>query len=204
MEVEPGDTLYLPRGWLHQALTSDEDSLHLTVGVNVVTWLDALRAALDRLRGRRRLPAGARPPTARARRSSSSAWPPHLEPDDVLAAARRRLAGRRRPILDGQLSELRALDTLVGRHACWNAGPPSCTSSSTETTAGSASPGRDERSGFRRTRAGEVESLAAAHGPFSASELDGGLDEAGRLVLVRRLVREGFLRRARVASDGDD
>ena len=43
----PGDTLYLPRGWLHEALTSDSDSLHLTVGVNVVTWLDAFKAALD-------------------------------------------------------------------------------------------------------------------------------------------------------------
>ena len=45
--LEPGDTLYMPRGWLHEALTSDEDSLHLTIGVNVYTWLDALRAALD-------------------------------------------------------------------------------------------------------------------------------------------------------------
>ena len=45
--LEPGDTLYMPRGWLHQALTSDEDSLHLTIGVSVYTWLDALRAALD-------------------------------------------------------------------------------------------------------------------------------------------------------------
>lgn len=50
----PGDTLYLPRGWLHEALTSDEDSLHLTIGVNVVTWLDALRGrARSRSRSRR-------------------------------------------------------------------------------------------------------------------------------------------------------
>ncbi len=30
--------------------------------------------------------------------------------------------------------------------------------------------------------------------PFLPSELPGDLDDAGRLVLVRRLVREGFLR----------
>ena len=45
--LRPGDMLYLPRGWLHEALTSDSDSLHLTVGVNVVTWLDAFKAALE-------------------------------------------------------------------------------------------------------------------------------------------------------------
>ena len=48
--LRAGDTLYLPRGWLHQALTSDSDSLHITVGVNVRTWLDEARAALDALR----------------------------------------------------------------------------------------------------------------------------------------------------------
>jgi hypothetical protein len=40
----------------------------------------------------------------------------------------------------------------------------------------------------------EVEHVAAASGPFSARELPGELDDEGRLVLVRRLVREGFLR----------
>ena len=47
LTLRAGDTLYLPRGWLHDALTSDTDSLHITVGVNVHTWVDAFRAALD-------------------------------------------------------------------------------------------------------------------------------------------------------------
>ena len=36
--------------------------------------------------------------------------------------------------------------------------------------------------------------MAESAGPFSAAELPGPLDEQARLVLVRRLVREGFLR----------
>ena len=44
-------------------------------------------------------------------------------------------------------------------------------------------------------RAGAALAAAAAvEGPFTAAELPGPIDEAGRLVLVRRLVREGFLR----------
>ncbi|NUT55817.1 MAG: hypothetical protein HOQ03_07525, partial [Thermoleophilia bacterium] len=42
-----GDTLYLPRGWLHQAMTTDTDSLHITVGINVRRWVDEARAALE-------------------------------------------------------------------------------------------------------------------------------------------------------------
>ena len=45
--LRAGDTLYLPRGWLHQALTSSSDSLHVTVGVNVRRWIDEARALID-------------------------------------------------------------------------------------------------------------------------------------------------------------
>ena len=41
--------------------------------------------------------------------------------------------------------------------------------------------------------------LVEAEGPLTARALPGPLDDAGRLVLVRRLVREGFLR----LVDGD-
>ena len=39
----------------------------------------------------------------------------------------------------------------------------------------------------------EVEFLASADAEFSAANLPGDLDQESRLVLVRRLVREGFL-----------
>ena len=45
--LEAGDTLYLPRGWPHEATTSQDESLHLTIGMHPPTRLDALRAALQ-------------------------------------------------------------------------------------------------------------------------------------------------------------
>ena len=44
--LEAGDTLYLPRGFLHQAESLDEHSVHLTIGIHVFTWLDLLSVAL--------------------------------------------------------------------------------------------------------------------------------------------------------------
>ena len=38
--------LYLPRGWVHEAGTSDEASLHLTLGVHVFRWVDLVCEAV--------------------------------------------------------------------------------------------------------------------------------------------------------------
>ncbi|MFI8003461.1 cupin domain-containing protein [Streptomyces sp. NPDC086010] len=52
--LEPGDVLYLPRGWLHAARAQGEISIHLTFGVH--TWTrhalaeQLVQAALDALR----------------------------------------------------------------------------------------------------------------------------------------------------------
>jgi hypothetical protein len=61
--LEPGDCLYLPRGFVHQADARDEPSVHLTIGIHVFTWLDLLSAALGQVAGqnedlRRALPVG--------------------------------------------------------------------------------------------------------------------------------------------------
>jgi hypothetical protein len=45
----------------------------------------------------------------------------------------------------------------------------------------------------------EVAFVAETEEPFTAADLPGGLDDESRLVLVRRLVREGFLRQIDLA-----
>jgi hypothetical protein len=47
MTVQPGDLLYMPRGHVHEAFTSDRLSMHLTLGVKVFRWVDLLKQALD-------------------------------------------------------------------------------------------------------------------------------------------------------------
>ncbi|MGI5150608.1 cupin domain-containing protein [Plantactinospora sp. CA-294935] len=43
----PGDALYLPRGWLHSARAQDESSLHLTVGVRALTRYAIVETLLE-------------------------------------------------------------------------------------------------------------------------------------------------------------
>lgn len=52
VSLGPGDLLYLPRGFVHEAFTAESASLHLTVGVNVYRWADLLREALADLTDR--------------------------------------------------------------------------------------------------------------------------------------------------------
>jgi hypothetical protein len=46
-EVRAGDLLYIPYGFPHQGLTSDESSLHITFGVKRLHMHDLLKAILD-------------------------------------------------------------------------------------------------------------------------------------------------------------
>jgi hypothetical protein len=184
--LRAGDTMYLPRGWLHQALTSDSDSLHITVGVNVRRWIDEARAELD-----------AKADDIAYRRTIDADEPPELpllDADEARDRARDRFVRSRRPILDGQLSELRALDRLgldteLERRDTVIADLHGTTL---------VFEGRDLR--FPERLAAELEFLVTIDAPFRGSELPGSLDEAGRLVLLRRLVREGFLRRSASAA----
>lgn len=46
IDLQPGDLLYLPRGYIHEALTSAAESLHVTVGIPTLTWIDVLSEAI--------------------------------------------------------------------------------------------------------------------------------------------------------------
>jgi hypothetical protein len=188
--LRPGDMLYLPRGWLHEALTSDTDSLHLTIGINVVTWLDAFKAALEELAD-----------DLRFRRSWQSAegtddlveaLRERLGSADVERRARAKLVRTRRPIRDGQLRQLRALEglepeTVVERK-------PTVLVELTERDDGVSLVFEGRELTFPAHAREEVIAIVDADDAFTPAELPGSLDEPGRLVLVRRLVREGLLR----------
>jgi hypothetical protein len=187
--LEPGDTLYMPRGWLHQALTSDEDSLHLTVGVNVYTWLDALLAALDDcaddLEVRRSVPDDGVPSP-----DLLAVLEARLRPDDVTRRRRSKLVRTRRPVLDDALSELRAADaltteTMLERRptVLWELENGSLVF-------------EGKRIRVPEHAVPELEAVARSEGPFRVAELPGQLDDESRLVLLRRLIREGFVRRS--------
>ena len=148
------------------------DSLHVTVGVNVRRWIDAARA---RARRARRGDARVRRSIDRRRAAGAAR---ELDAEAAERRARERFVRSRRPILDGQLSELRALDDARPRH-------------------GARAPRHRDRRPRRhdarlRGQGAALPGAAARRSSSSSSrrrsrsrgrDLPGALDDAGRLVL---------------------
>jgi ribosomal protein L16 Arg81 hydroxylase len=189
--LEAGDTLYVPRGWPHEAETSQEEALHLTIGLHPPTRMDALRAALegcaDDVEFRRNLGADGELPDHLVERLAG-----RLRPDEVARRARRRFVTGRRPILHDQFAQLRALERLSVDSPLERRPTVIFEVERAATGVVIVFEGKELRLPAKAAPA--VDALADSAGPISAAELPGPLDEDGRLVLIRRLVREGFLR----------
>lgn len=196
VELTAGDALYLPRGYVHAAATTDEPSVHLTVGVSAITWHDllaeVLELAADDVRFRQSLPV---PP-----QEALADLPAFLrEAAGWLAAlpaglVRDRVAGR----LDRAVP-VEPLRPLAQADAVRALGP--------------ATPLRPRRGLHARLedRGAQVALLLPDRvvampaavapalrrllaGPATPSDLGAdGLDEPGALVLTRRLLREAVL-----------
>jgi ribosomal protein L16 Arg81 hydroxylase len=200
-ELEAGDLIYMPRGFMHDASATDRSSLHLTVGIHSVTWASVVLGAVQ----------GAIEREASFRESLPASF---VEDEDAQSAVTARLgelmdllrreivdssivrdtvdAARlgRTPVLDGHLLDLEAeqsvtLDTVVRRRQ--------------------SVPWRLTSEGDRVCLAfhGKIVSMPdyveadmrfiTDTDEFAGADLPGDLDDAGRLCLVRRLLREGYL-----------
>jgi bifunctional lysine-specific demethylase and histidyl-hydroxylase NO66 len=189
--LEAGDTLYVPRGWPHEAETSDDEALHLTIGLHPPTRMEAMRAALegcaDDVEFRQTAgPDGTLPDHLIERLAG------RLAPDEVARRARRRFVASRRPILHDQLEQVRALESLTIDALLERRSTVLFEIEHEGETTVLVFEGKELR--FPAKAASAVEAAAARGAQFSAADLPGPLDDEGRLVLVRRLVREGFLR----------
>jgi hypothetical protein len=199
-ELAPGDSLYIPQRFPHAARTTETASVHLTVGVVPTTWADVLRheviSAVEDALSDEPLPAGfAVDPSgltagvaeqlAEVRQRLDT-----LDPNAIAAAAADRFWSSRPPLLAGQLQQLLALegigeDTVVRRR-------PGVVcrlrqrENRLEVLLG-------DRVLHMPARLAPVMRMVLARDRLAVGDLAGHLDPPSRLVLVRRLIREGLL-----------
>lgn len=199
-DLEPGDLLYLPRGTLHDAAAQTGASLHITIGVSPVLWSDLVQEAIGEafendVRYREALPIGfaldsGSLDSCRARLRQLLADLGQVAVDEAITAAARRVSLNRAPSLRGHLLDLEALPSV------------------SPTTLLRPRPGllwalSHDPTGTRLEFHGKIVRFPArvhdelrfvtGRSVFTARDLPGPLDEAGRLVLITTLLREGFL-----------
>jgi lysine-specific demethylase/histidyl-hydroxylase NO66 len=199
-ELAPGDCLYIPRGFRHAAKTAADASLHLTVGMLAPTWNEVLRDVVEQATAepafREPLPVGfANDPAAFAasvaeRVAELRRFLDKVDVERAAEAAARRFWSARPPVLEGQLGELLRLDRLDDRSLVRRRDGAVCRlrvrGDRLTVLLGDrelAMPARLEPA-VRRL-------LAADRLPVA--DLADHLDAPSRLVLVRRLIREGLL-----------
>ncbi len=187
--LRAGDTLYLPRGWLHEAETSQADSLHLTIGITPHTWVDAARAALAACEDE---PAFRRDVARSDDDGLAGRLGEQLDPELVERRRRRRFVDTRRPIREDGLSQLRALERLGVDTVLERRETVIADLGVEDGELALAFEGKEIR--FPAHAEPELRACFESEEPFRAADLPGALDDDGRLVLVGRLVREGFLR----------
>lgn len=200
--LEPGDALYLPRGWLHSAQAQESSSLHLTVGIRALTRYalveELLALAAEDPRLRAGLPFGvdvadpdAIEPELTETVEALRDWLLRADPAAVAARLRGRAwpAARPAPIRPlAQATAVAALDpdsrVAVRAGLRWRLAPTGDGRISlrlfdrTITLPGTCEPA------LRAVLTGEVTRVG---------DLPGLDDDADRLVLARRLLKEAVL-----------
>jgi ribosomal protein L16 Arg81 hydroxylase len=201
VDLHPGDALYVPRGYCHDAAAVDSTSLHVTVGVHPVTWARVLLGALEAIierdwRFREALPVGFAGDKRQAERAESRLLElleivrEQIDPKLVINEAIDTAFSSRQPFLDDHLLDLeeaprltvetrvRRRPGLLCRLRVENDRASLCFHSKRVCTPAFVEP--------------DLQFMTTAD-QFTGLDLPGRLDHEGRLVLIRRLLREGFL-----------
>ena len=197
--LEPGLSMYLPTGTPHAASAEDNVSLHVTIGINQLTWrtlLDrAVRQAMDGLDADDHLPAG------------------YLDhPDELATGLAERLRSLTDALADTDAAGVADAQTLSFLRApepapAWVRGRPDAPRHGSRPTprsvAGRAGPACVRPDGDRLhlylgdrrltvpARIADAVEKARTLEAFTPDDL--GLDAQSALVLCRRLIREGLL-----------
>jgi ribosomal protein L16 Arg81 hydroxylase len=201
--MRAGDMLYCPRGLCHSAQSTDEPSLHITLGLIGRTWADLMveavaEACLASPAFRANLPIGfARGDFDRSQvmatfQSMVEGFARNIDPHAIFGRFAEEFVTSRRPSLSGCLAEITGAAEVSAESKAAvrpdllfllqeEGDKLAIVSGSTRVTLPIA------------TRSAVEAALGGA--PFMVRSLPGPLDEAGKIVLVRRLIKEGLLTR---------
>ncbi len=200
--LNAGDVAYVPRGIVHDAVSTDEMSVHITLGAIVRTWADAFKTAIDAINlqspaFRESLPIGYHKPgadRAGARAKAQALVDMFAESFDagaLLDDYAQELLESRHGLLRGQLRQVLAMEDISA----------DCTAAPRSNLIYEITSDEDGVSLYcygqeLRFPIHALQSLTAAleTPEYRVGDLPGDLDEAGKCVLVKRLAREGLVR----------
>ncbi|GAA2056512.1 cupin domain-containing protein [Williamsia deligens] len=201
--LAPGDALYLPRGWLHSARTTDETSIHLTIGIPALTRVDVVRAAVDRVAAavtdlRTSLPMGVDPTDHAALEAEATkallAFADQLRDrahewgSAVADDLTREMASRTRPVAVRPLATLDAISSVSSVQVAWRHGLIASVTDDAERVHLRLA---DRTISFPAVCTAAIRHLVDGN-VADVSSLP-GLDEADSAVLLRRLLRESVV-----------
>lgn len=193
--LEPGDFIYLPRGWVHEAFTVEGSAMHMAVGLMVATWSDLAKASLGALADRDERWREALPPGFMGRslgdRLAERFVGLNVDASAALEAMRETAARTRSAAPQPHFSSLARLAEISENTVLEKRLGMVCHVRSHAGRASIEFPGNSV--------SGPAQILplfgfvAQIEGSFTAADLPEGLSLASRLVLLRTLVREGLL-----------
>lgn len=224
IHLEAGDLLYIPRGCVHEVLTVDEPSLHLAINIAVFTWADLIVKALtsvgkqsSALDFQKALPVGflnQNQPTPSLQSQLTKlleCLSQQANAETAVSQLARSFIDRMESLPDGHFTQLQQLDlvnlnSVVAKRqgmVCWIFRPDEMPSHFAGYLQGGdyvsmQFPGNEVR-GPRWLE--PAYRFIAETETFSVKELPDSLSDNAKLVLVRRLIREGLLRIISTNSD---
>lgn len=200
-ELNAGDIAYIPRGIAHDARSGESISLHITAGVLSYTWADLLLecvadVSLRDMAFRKALPPGFARSEFRRRQgreifqSLLSQLPAESNFDVILDRFLDEFISACPPLLRGQIGQIAGLDR-VGIES--RVGARTAVNSSVRVNGDSLVVDCYGRRITFPASASDAVRFALVTSGFTVRELPGALDDAGKITLVRRLIREGLL-----------
>lgn len=196
VELKAGDTLYMPRGFVHEGLTTNSASMHITLGLLTYTWLDVLKLLSEEaheIKHFRETLSLAEMGSDAFKEKASFIFNELLNKADFTRIRNKiseRFIKRSMSSDSNRLHDLLVLNEVNGStivqkrkeiNFSYTAGQDACTLIF-----------YDKRVSFPK-HAEDAVNYILSNDQFRVEEIITKLDVAGRLVLVKTLLKEGFL-----------